>query len=161
MQSGLVQVERVDTDLAGLMTQSSDVMRAMAEAGGVRLQVQPLPVVAPLDPDRVIQVLTNLLSNAIKFSPRGSDVCLRARHCDPDTLRIEVQDHGRGIPPDQLERVFERFQQVDACDSRVKGGTGLGLPICRTIVEQHGGRIWAESESGRGTTMVVELPTAA
>jgi signal transduction histidine kinase len=66
-----------------------------------------------------------------------------------------------GIPSDKLERVFDRFEQVDVRQSRAKGGTGLGLAICRTIVEQHGGRIWAESTLGRGTTMIVELPSLA
>jgi signal transduction histidine kinase len=69
-----------------------------------------------------------------------------------------VRDQGRGIPADKLERVFERFQQVNSSDSRDKGGTGLGLPISRTIVEQHGGRMWAESTLGIGTTMIIELP---
>jgi signal transduction histidine kinase len=73
-------------------------------------------------------------------------------------LRFEVHDQGRGIPTEQLELIFDRFQQVDSSDAREMGGTGLGLAICRTIVEQHGGRIWAESEPGVGTTMTITLP---
>jgi len=71
---------------------------------------------------------------------------------------VRVRDQGRGIPPAQLETVFDRFQQVDASDSREKGGTGLGLAIARSIVEQHGGRIWAESVEGEGATFSVALP---
>jgi signal transduction histidine kinase len=72
-------------------------------------------------------------------------------------VRFSVADHGRGIPADKLDAIFERFLQVDASDARVKGGTGLGLTICKSIVLQHGGRIWAESTLGRGSTFYVEL----
>jgi signal transduction histidine kinase len=161
MQSGRIQMERVDSDLTSLMTQSGDVMRAMAEGAGVEVEVQPLAAHLCADPDRIIQALTNLLSNAIKFSPRGGNVRLRAVRCGDASVRIEVRDQGRGIPADKLEHVFERFQQVEADDARAKGGTGLGLAICRTIVEQHAGRIWAESTLGAGTTMIVELPASS
>jgi two-component system, OmpR family, sensor histidine kinase VicK len=73
---------------------------------------------------------------------------------------FRVKDEGRGIPKDKLETIFERFEQVDASDAREKGGTGLGLAICRSIVQQHGGRVWAESELGRGSTFYVQLPLA-
>jgi two-component system, OmpR family, sensor histidine kinase VicK len=73
---------------------------------------------------------------------------------------FRVKDEGRGIPREKLETIFERFVQVDASDAREKGGTGLGLAICRSIVEQHGGRVWAESEPGRGSTFYVQLPLA-
>ena len=76
-------------------------------------------------------------------------------------MTFQVRDQGRGIPADKLESIFERFQQVDASDSRDKGGTGLGLAICRSIVQQHGGKIWAESEDGEGSTFSFTLPTAA
>ncbi len=159
MRSGRIQMERVDSDLAALMCESVEVMRGMAENAGVRLEAQPIAMPMCADPDRIIQVLTNLVSNAIKFSEPGGCVRMRALRA-PDRVRIEVQDHGRGIPADKLETIFERFQQVDASDARAKGGTGLGLAISRTIVEQHGGRIWAESVLGEGTTMIVELPTS-
>lgn len=122
----------------------------MADEAGVRIDVQPIPATIHADPDRMIQVLTNLLSNAIKFSRSGTDVGLRAIHVQSGRVRIEVRDHGRGIPADQLERVFERFRQVEAGDARDKGGSGLGLPISRSIVEQHGGRIWAEARRATG-----------
>ncbi|HEY9654342.1 MAG TPA: ATP-binding protein, partial [Crinalium sp.] len=74
-------------------------------------------------------------------------------------LLIRVKDEGRGIPADKLEAVFERFRQVEAADAQQKGGTGLGLAICRTIVQQHGGHIWVESESGQGCTFCLTLPS--
>jgi signal transduction histidine kinase len=111
------------------------------------------------DPDRVLQMLTNLIGNAIKFSPNGGEIHLVARNLGDGEARIEVHDQGRGIPEDKLEVIFERFQQVDASDSRAMGGTGLGLAICRSIVQQHGGRIWAESAPGRGASFFFTLPT--
>lgn len=100
-----------------------------------------------------------LLSNAIKFSPRGGLVTLRAVRQE-GMLRFEVADEGRGIPADKLETIFDRFQQVDASDAREKGGTGLGLSISRSIVNQHGGRIWAEAQPGQGSTFSFTIPFA-
>ena len=111
------------------------------------------------DPDRILQTLTNLISNAIKFSPAGTEIHLRSRRIDANEAEIQVRDQGRGIPDDKLESIFERFHQVDASDSRAMGGTGLGLAICRSIVAQHGGRIWATSISGKGSTFHFTLPT--
>lgn len=111
------------------------------------------------DPDRVVQTLTNLLTNAIKFSAVGSTVRLDAEDRGHEVL-FRVRDSGRGIPEEKLESVFERFQQVDSSDARVRGGTGLGLAISRRIVDQHGGRIWAESVTGAGTTVKFTLPAA-
>ena len=108
------------------------------------------------DRDRIQEVVTNLLENAVKFSPRGGKVWIACtEEADANggrRLRISIRDEGPGIPPDHLEKIFDRFSQVDASDTRSKGGTGLGLAISREIVEHHGGRIWAESTLGGGTT---------
>jgi len=102
-------------------------------------------------------VLTNLLSNAIKFSPTGSTVAVEI-DSDSNSLLLKVVDHGRGIPEDKLEAVFDRFQQVESSDASKKGGTGLGLAICRSIVQQHGGAIWAlPNQTGPGTTLWLQL----
>jgi len=111
------------------------------------------------DTDRVLQVLHNLLSNAIKFSEADGEIHLTARDLDDQEALFEVRDYGRGIPEDKLENIFDRFRQGDASDSRALGGTGLGLAICRSIVNQHGGRIWATSTPGKGTTFHFTLPT--
>jgi signal transduction histidine kinase len=105
----------------------------------------------------MVQAFVNLLGNAIKFSSPGGRIEFAAERTSGGVL-FRVQDEGRGIPREKLETIFERFVQVDASDAREKGGTGLGLAICRTIVEQHGGRVWAESELGRGSTFYVQLP---
>ena len=160
LDSGRMALQRQRCDSAELATRSIDAMRSMAESAGVRLEVDAQPGRVWADPDRLEQTLTNLVSNAIKFSEPGGTVRLVARTTNSQ-LRFEVHDQGRGIPAEHLELIFDRFQQVDSSDAREMGGTGLGLAICRTIVEQHGGRIWAESEPGTGTTMTMTLPVRA
>ncbi len=157
MDSGRSAMQKREVVIGTLMTQAADAMRGLAEKSGVTVEVHPLQSKVVADSDRIIQTFTNLLSNAIKFSPAGGRVIL-AGTSDSENVHITVQDQGRGIPKEKLESIFERFQQVDASDSREKGGTGLGLAICRTIVQQHGGRIWAESTVGNGSTFHVELP---
>ena len=140
------------------MLHAAETMSAQADAAAPGSKSSPARGLWG-DPDRILQTLINLLSNAIKFSPAGEPV--RLERAPTARVRFEVADRGRGIPSDQLEAVFERFRQVDASDSREKGGTGLGLPIARSIVHQHGGRIWAESEPGEGTTFAFTLPAIA
>jgi signal transduction histidine kinase len=148
-------------------------MQAMAQQHGVKLVTQAENISIWADADYILQTLTNLISNAIKFSSPGKKVWLIVTHSpslttsDPTTASslkpevvFRVKDEGQGIPADQLERIFERFQQVDSSDSRKKGGTGLGLAICRKIIEQHNGRIWAESTSGSGSTFAFTLPAS-
>ena len=158
MESGRVTMERTACDAAALMAQAAEVTGDMAEKAGVTLLLSPEPVRLWADPDWIIQTFTNLLSNAIKFSPRGGTVWLEAQR-QGDEVLFQVKDQGRGIPAENLESIFERFQQVDASDTREKGGTGLGLAICRSIAQKHGGRIWAESTVGEGTTIFLTLPS--
>lgn len=159
MQSGRVTMAKAACDAAELMTQTVEVMQAMAGKAGVTLSAHPQSIRLWADPDRLIQTLANLLSNAIKFSPPGGRVWLTVQ-CQKDHALFRVKDQGRGIPADKLESIFERFQQVDSSDARKKGGTGLGLAICRSIVQQHGGRIWAESTPGTGSAFFFTLPLA-
>ncbi|MBD2013429.1 PAS domain S-box protein [Microcoleus sp. FACHB-53] len=170
IESGKIIMTKQACDAGDLMNQSVEAIQEIAERDGVTLSVSPVSVRLWADPDRIIQILTNLLSNAIKFSPQGSTVWLSAElirsqgsgivypSSSPDTLLIKVRDQGRGIPSDKIESIFERFQQVDASDSRQKGGTGLGLAICRSILQHHEGRIWAESTLGEGSTFYFTLP---
>ncbi|HTV13623.1 MAG TPA: ATP-binding protein, partial [Acidobacteriaceae bacterium] len=130
-----------------------------ADKREIKLRVEGLPIRLWIDQDRILQTLSNLVGNAIKFSPPGSEILLRAQRLNATEALLSVQDRGRGIPPEKLELIFERFQQVDASDSRAMGGAGLGLAICRNIVRQHGGRIWAESVPGQGSTFYFTVPT--
>ena len=164
IESGKVKMAKQVCDAVELMVTAVETTRALAEGAGVELSVAPVRAHLWADPDRIVQVLTNLLGNAIKFSPVGSTVCVEAEllaendgELEPQ-LQVRVRDRGRGIPAAKLETIFGRFQQVDASDSRQKGGTGLGLAICRTILQQHDGRIWAESTLGEGSTFSFVLP---
>jgi signal transduction histidine kinase/HAMP domain-containing protein len=114
------------------------------------------------DRTRIRQVMINLVNNSIKFTDQGR-IEIRASRPDADKVLIAVKDTGIGIPPDQLETIFQEFAQVDASTTRKAGGTGLGLPISRRLVEMHGGRLWAESSgvAGEGSTFFVEMPLQA
>jgi PAS domain S-box-containing protein len=165
----ILDLERISSGKAELhstMCSADDLLRRAAELEGARAAKARIDftfdarsVGVWADPDRILQTLTNLISNAIKFSPPQSKIHLAARLLADDEAQIEVRDQGRGIPLDKLEQIFERFQQIDASDSRSMGGTGLGLAICRSIITQHGGRIWACSTPGEGTTFHFTLPT--
>ena len=111
------------------------------------------------DSDRLTQALVNLLSNAIKFAPRGSAVTVSAR-ATADRVAISVADHGRGIAPADIARLFQKFQQLDDPGTRQTGGTGLGLSITRAIVEEHGGTITVDSMVGQVTTFTFTVPQA-
>ncbi len=175
MKSGTLTLHPQVCNVPTLFQQAETVMQSMAQAAQVNLVIEPIEVKLQVDCDRIQQLFTNLLSNAIKFSSPGGTVHLSAHveesdanghqpnlspssPTSPSTLHITVRDQGRGIPPDKLTLIFDRFQQVDASDARAKGGTGLGLSICRQIVQQHQGRIWAESILGKGSTFHVTLP---
>jgi PAS domain S-box-containing protein len=157
LQSGLEPLAFQPVQLVHIVRQAIDGIRPVADAAGVQFIHETTEVEIAANPERLVQVLTNLLSNAVKFSPRDSTVFVKLRP-DLNGVTLSVTDDGRGIPADQLESIFGRFQQVDASDSRQKGGTGLGLAICRTIVQQHAGRIWAERNPVRGSTFRVFLP---
>jgi PAS domain S-box-containing protein len=177
LESGKIRLEQKSWNLAELMHRAADFMQLAASQAAITLSVEPLSVVLQVDGDRILQVLTNLLSNAVKFSPAHSTIWLTAEICKeaqtsqqaeqppvqtfPPYILITVRDQGRGIPANKLESIFERFQQVDASDSRKKGGTGLGLAICRSIVQQHGGDIWAASGLGQGSSLHFTLPFSA
>lgn len=171
---GKVAMDKRRCNAAELMMQSADAMRAMAEREGIILSVTSIAAQLWADPDRIIQTLTNLLSNAIKFSPKRSTVSLTADFVDSQRKRKRIQrqenhtyvrfcvrDQGIGIPEDKLDVIFDRFQQVDASNSRQQGGTGLGLTICREIVEQHDGKIWVESRLGEGSAFYFTIPVVS
>ncbi|MEP6491214.1 MAG: PAS domain S-box protein [bacterium] len=160
INSGTVPMEPDWFDGSEIARSVAEALRPMAERSSVALQVQGAPTRLWADADRITQTLTNLVGNAIKFSPEGSTIELNVSHNDTEAL-FEVRDHGRGIPADKLEIIFDRFQQVDASDAREKGGTGLGLAICLGIVQQHGGRIWAENPADGGSAFKFTLPMRA
>ncbi len=157
IESGKVELNKTTVNAAEVMEEAVLVVQSMADAAGVSISLEKVDATASLDRDRIVQTLTNLLGNAIKFSPPGTTVRLSGS-VDRRNFTFRITDEGRGVPADQLDNIFERFKQVDASDSRDKGGSGLGLPICRSIVAAHGGRIWAESVEGQGSAFCFTLP---
>jgi signal transduction histidine kinase len=113
---------------------------------------------AEVDRTRIVQILLNLLSNAAKFTDRGV-IELAMKHDGEEHILISVRDSGVGIKPEDASQVFEQFRQIGDMENRKAGGTGLGMPITKQLVELHGGRIWLESVHGEGTTFFVRLPT--
>ncbi len=109
------------------------------------------------DADKFDQILTNLLSNAVKYSPHGGEIVVYASS-DEDVLRVAVRDHGIGIPADKVGRIFEKFERVDDRDTRSAGGTGIGLFLVKHLIERHQGHIHVESEVGKGSTFIFEIP---
>jgi two-component system phosphate regulon sensor histidine kinase PhoR len=149
---------RNDVDLGRVVGESVERLRLFAERQGLRLVVD-VPDSMPLlrgDEARIGQVVVNLVHNALKFGGEAGDVTVRVREADGEVI-TSVEDHGAGVPKADLGRIFERFYKVDR--ARVRGGgTGLGLSIARHVLEQHGGRIWVESEEGKGSTFSFALP---
>ena len=151
-----------DVDIAALARACVERVRLFAERHGVALRTELPGGLPPVrgDEDRLGQLLVNLLHNAVKFSPPAGSVVVRARP-GPEEVVVSVADQGVGIPRADIERVFERFYKVDKARVRGQGGTGLGLAIARHIAESHGGRIWAESEEGVGSTFSFAIPTSS
>jgi signal transduction histidine kinase len=157
MQDGRLTMNFVEVQISSILKRARDAVAGLAEKNGVSLVVSETELTLMADGDRLAQVLINLLSNAVKFSPSGSAIKVEVL-AQPDWVELRVIDRGRGIPPAYRDIVFERFQQVEAADATIKGGTGLGLAICKTIVEQHSGKIGVESEEGMGSTFWFRLP---
>jgi two-component system phosphate regulon sensor histidine kinase PhoR len=160
IESGQVPLEFKAIPAASLLLSAADRMRAQAERAGlvIRLGAPQDTTNVRADPSRLEQVLVNLIHNAVKFTRPGGEVVLSVQ-TEKVVVRFAVRDTGVGIPVDDLERIFERFYKADR--ARSGGGTGLGLSIARHIVEAHGGKIWAESEEGRGSTFYFTIPVAS
>jgi two-component system, sensor histidine kinase and response regulator len=157
VEAGQIVLEEIDFDLPGLLDAVIEIMSVRAKEKNVELRCEiaaSTPTRLIGDPNRLRQVLINLTSNALKFTEKGQVVIRAAKHPDDpaDTLRFSVADSGIGIPPDQIESIFEAFTQADVSTARKYGGTGLGLAISRRLVALMNGQIWARNNSGSGAT---------
>jgi len=159
MESGRMTIHPERMDLNAVLDEVVNRVRPNAPNHTLSLDLQSdLPSIHA-DRDRLTQVASNLLSNAVKYSPTGGRISVKSR-AEGDQVRIDVRDEGLGIPPEALETIFERYSRVDSLATKDIPGTGLGLPIVRQIVQLHGGKVWAESELGRGSVFHVTLPLA-
>ncbi|MDP3356232.1 MAG: PAS domain S-box protein [Polaromonas sp.] len=159
MESGKMNLDLQVVDLKPLMVQVLAANEGFGTAQNIslRLHFSEDPIRVQIDSDRLVQVVTNLLSNAMKFSPQGATVDVRVLRAGMG-VRVEVRDHGAGIPEEFRNRIFQKFSQADSSDTRQKGGTGLGLNISRAIIERMGGTIGFDTEAGVGSTFFFELP---
>jgi anti-sigma regulatory factor (Ser/Thr protein kinase) len=159
MEAGRIKLTRSTVELDLLVREVVDQMceHAARKEMGVAVELRAEPVLAQMDSLRLKQVLFNLLGNAIKFSHRGGRIAVRQKLVS-DMLSISVIDRGIGIAPEDHERIFTRFEQVEQGDTRRYGGTGLGITISRSLVRMHGGDIRVSSMLGQGATFTVRLP---
>jgi len=159
INAGRLGLRAEPCDAFALITEAIEAYASAASEKGITLELAIIEraLTASFDRERVLQVLTNLITNALKFTGRGGAVEIRGE-CSGSELRISVRDTGAGIPDEMLESVFERFLQIRKSDRR---GLGLGLYISRCIVESHGGRMWAESKLGEGSTFHFTIPRSA
>ncbi|MGA2713203.1 MAG: PAS domain S-box protein [Bryobacteraceae bacterium] len=158
IEAGKLDLRRETIDLIGVLEDALSSIRPQCVAKSIRLETN-IPGTIPVDGDRVRvrQILYNLLSNAVKFTPEGGRICVDAA-CANGSAEISVSDTGIGIPPQEHESIFDKFHQVVATTSGMREGTGLGLPITKRLVEEHGGRIWLESEPGKGSRFTFTIP---
>ncbi len=158
IESGRMELKFERVSLDSVIADSIESVRQTAIEKGIALNIELPKDLAPVKADRekLTQVIINLLNNAVKFTPRGGEISIKASELNGQ-VEVRVSDTGIGIPPEDLNRVFDRFYQVDSTLTREAGGTGLGLAICKGIIEAHNGEIWAESEPGKGSTFIFTL----
>ncbi len=159
LEAGMVRLTCKNVQVQSVIEQSIDSIVAFSEQHGIQINAAPTSAIIHADPERLVQVLVNLLSNAIKFSPQESSIHITVEE-SPDWLTVSVQDQGRGIPPQALKSIFDRFRQVKDSDAKIRSGAGLGLAISKSIVEAHQGEIGVISSVGKGSTFWFKLPAS-
>jgi PAS domain S-box-containing protein len=157
IEAGKFELQPSLLELRDVLHESVEAVQHAAADRSIAIEVPDTNAHVYADGARLVQVLVNLLSNAIKFSPQNGVIKVSAQDT-PEWLEVKVADQGRGIPSAYQKSIFEKFKQVEASDSREKGGTGLGLPICKMIIEGHGGTVGVDSEEGQGSTFWFRIP---
>ncbi len=157
--AGQLRLDVASLDLAAFLQQAVEAHQIQAQQRGVALALDVPAALPPVlaDRDRLAQVVGNLLSNALRYVPKGGHISVRAASQEGE-VAVAVADDGPGMPPEDLSHLFERFWRADPARRRTTGGSGLGLTIARSLVQAHGGRIWAESVEGHGSTFTFTLP---
>jgi signal transduction histidine kinase len=156
IRNGKVELRKRRTDLRDICREAVEDQRLLS-GRSILLDMPAAPVKLSIDGDRIAQVIVNLVSNAVKYSPEESavEVCVQQ---EQDGVLVQVRDHGKGIPEDQQAQIFETFYRTPDAEASTKQGLGLGLAISREIVERHEGKIWCESQPGKGSSFFVKLP---
>ncbi len=159
IEAGTLRVEPEPCDLGPILRETSSELDVLSPDHVFHVYQSPFLPKVLADPRRVRQVVRNLFENAVKYSPDGGAITVSVQVRD-DRVQVSVMDEGIGLAAEDLERIFDRFYQVDSASTRQVGGSGLGLSICKAIVEAHHGHIWAESQLGAGSTFHFILPLA-
>ncbi len=157
MESGKMQMEFSEIDLSSVASRSVNAVAHLAQNEKITLETDSHPLLCEGDDVKLVQVMVNLLSNALKFSSAGDTINITYKIVD-SWAEVKVNDQGRGIPASRISAIFDRFEQVADTDHSEKGGRGLGLAICKSIVEAHSGSIGVESEEGKGSTFWFRIP---
>jgi signal transduction histidine kinase len=159
MDEGRFVLDKTEFDLVAVLAEAVEAARPLADKRRIELRDRSETKLQLLgDRDRVGQVIDNLLSNALKFTPEGGEVTIDIARSN-GTARLVVADSGVGLRSEEIHHLFERFYRTDAATEQAVQGSGLGLSICKAIVEAHGGAITADSRLGFGTSLTIELPT--
>jgi len=157
IESGRFNLNMQETEDASMITQAVDLIQHSADTRKISIEINAAKVDVNCDEERIIRVLTNLLANAVKFSPDNSKIVVSTTRVR-DEILFEVMDQGRGMPADEQDKIFERYHQVDSSDEAEKKGSGLGLTICKALIEAHRGTIGATSKEGEGSTFWFRIP---
>ena len=160
LEAGHVHLHKEKVDLNQLIRSNVETYLPLASHKSIALVEQVEPNLSPVeaDPRRLDQVLLNLISNAIKFTPEGGEIEVGASQDEGTQVKLWVKDTGAGIPSEEIISLFQKYHQTTSGQTSSEKGTGLGLVICKMIVEAHGGGIWVESEPGKGSKFTVALP---
>ena len=159
LEARALEVRREPNSLAGIVDSLKGRLTNVTLRHRLQINIPANLPKVQVDEARIGEVLTNLVENAVKYSPKGTTITIEV-YPDGKEVIVSVSDEGVGIPPELHQKVFERFYQANSPAVGPKPGTGLGLCICRGIVEAHGGRIWLESEPGKGTKFSFSIPTS-
>ncbi|MDP4221077.1 MAG: HAMP domain-containing sensor histidine kinase, partial [Bacteroidota bacterium] len=159
LETGNLQLTKVPTSVSTFIESSLFPVMLQADKAGIHIDLQIAPNISPvsIDANKLSWALTNLVTNAIRYSPPGGQILISASEIDNE-LWVSVKDQGKGIPPADLERIFEKFVQVEEAAFGGGIGTGLGLSIAKEIVQLHKGRIWADSSVGEGSVFTFTIP---
>lgn len=163
LEAGTIRLDYADLDPEALVGEALQQVMPLATQRElvVSTRIPPAPPRVYADKDKLLRTLVNLLGNAVRFTPRGGFVTVTVQPVEEEEVLFAVADNGPGIPPEAQDRIFDKFAQVNDKTSDAYATTGLGLTFCKLAVEAHGGRIWVESELGKGSTFFVALPRAA
>lgn len=157
LDSAKFNIIKRDIQIKSTIEHALKSIDTLAKSKEIAVAIESIDESIHADPDRIVQVLVNLLSNGIKFSPQGSTISVRTKHSG-ESIEFSITDQGRGIPEEKLQEIFQPFVQIETEDARRGFGTGLGLTICKQIVEAHGGRIYVTSKIDEGSCFRFTIP---